>query len=207
MGTTLVESNLTALSEQTVIVPGTTAADTVLPRLADSLKNVLAQRKTVAGEVEEIPDAHPLAKVGTSMPGIGVPTGALILLEIGDASSFASSGHLAAYAGIAPRSRISGSSIRGEHPARSGNRKLKRAFFLGAFAALSDPTSRAYYDRTRAEGKKTQRRPHLPRPTTLRRPLRHAPRQSPLPSPRRTSNCLKPLDKCHRDTTPGSGSR
>jgi transposase len=154
MGTTLVESILTALGEQTVTVPGTTAADTVLPRLADSLKTVLAQRKTVAGEVEEILDAHPLARVLTSMPGIGVRTGARILLEIGDASGFASSGHLAAYAGIAPVSRISGSSIRGEHPARSGNRKLKRAFFLSAFAALSDPTSRAYYDRKRAEGKK-----------------------------------------------------
>lgn len=32
--------------------------------------------------------------------------------------------------------------------------KLKRAFFLAAFAALSDPTSRTYYDRKRAEGKK-----------------------------------------------------
>lgn len=80
------------------------------------------------------------------MPGIGVRTAARILLE-GDASNFASSGHLAAYAGIAPVTRSSGSSIRGEHPARTGNRKLKRAFFLAAFAALHDPTSRAYYDR------------------------------------------------------------
>lgn len=111
-------------------------------------------RKTVAAEVEEILDAHPLAQVLTSMPGIGVRTAALILLEIGDASAFKSAGHLAAYAGIAPVTHHSGSSIRGEHPARSGNRKLKRAFFLAAFAALSDPTSRAYYDRKPAEGKK-----------------------------------------------------
>ena len=48
----------------------------------------------------------------------------------------------------------SGSSIRGEHPARSGNRKLKRALFLSAFAALHDSTSRSHYDRKRAEGKK-----------------------------------------------------
>ncbi|WP_216206273.1 IS110 family RNA-guided transposase [Amycolatopsis aidingensis] len=154
MGTKLVENILTALQEQTVTVPGTTAADTVLPRLADSLKTVLAQRKQVASEVEEILDAHPLAGVLTSMPGIGVRTAARILLEIGDASAFASSGHLAAYAGIAPVTHRSGSSIKGEHPARTGNRKLKRAFFLAAFAALSDPTSRAYYQRKRDEGKK-----------------------------------------------------
>ncbi|MFD2399247.1 IS110 family transposase [Prauserella oleivorans] len=154
MGAKLVESILAALDEQTVTVPGTAAADTVLPRLADSLKTVLHQRKTVANEVEEILDAHPLAGVLTSMPGIGVRTAARILLEIGDASAFKSSGHLAAYAGIAPVTRTSGSSIKGEHPARTGNRKLKRAFFLAAFAALHDPTSRAYYDRKRAEGKK-----------------------------------------------------
>ncbi len=50
--------------------------------------------------------------------------------------------------------RRSGSSIRGEHPSRGGNKNLKRAFFLAAFAALSDPASRAYYDRKRAEKKK-----------------------------------------------------
>ena len=83
-----------------------------------------------------------------------VRTAARILLEIGDATAFKSSGHLAAYAGIAPVTRSSGSSIKGEHPARTGNRKLKRAFFLAAFAALSDPTSRAYYQRKRDEGKK-----------------------------------------------------
>jgi transposase len=154
MGDKLVAAILAALGEQTVIVPGTAAADTVLPRLADSLKTVLQQRKTVATQVEGILDAHPLAGVLTSMPGIGVRTAARILLEIGDASGFKSSAHLAAYAGIAPVTRTSGSSIKGEHPARTGNRKLKRAFFLAAFASLHDPASRAYYQRKRDEGKK-----------------------------------------------------
>ncbi len=35
---------MTALGEQTVTVPGSAAADTVLPELADSLKTVLQQR-------------------------------------------------------------------------------------------------------------------------------------------------------------------
>lgn len=39
-------------------------------------------------------------------------------------------------------------------PARSGNRKLKRALFLSAFAVLHDPTSRAYKDRKRTDGRK-----------------------------------------------------
>ena len=59
-----------------------------------------------------------------------------------------------AYAGLAPVTRRSGSSIRGEHPSRGGNKHLKRALFLSAFAALHDSDSRAYYDRKRAAGKK-----------------------------------------------------
>ena len=70
-------------------------------------------------------------------------------------SQFPTAGHLAAYAGLAEVTRRSGTSIRGEFPARSGNKRLKRALFLSAFAALrSEPVSRAYYDRKRAQGKK-----------------------------------------------------
>ncbi|SCG14851.1 Transposase [Micromonospora echinofusca] len=150
MGERLVEQIMNALDEQTVTVPGTNAAETILPRLADSLRDVLRQRDQAAAEVERILDAHPLA----SMPGIGVRTAARILLEVGDGTAFPTPGHLAAYAGLAPVTRRSGSSIRGEHPPRGGNKNLKRAFFLAAFAALADPVSRAYYDRKRAEGKR-----------------------------------------------------
>ena len=108
----------------------------------------------IATEVEKVLDDHPLAEVLTSMPGVGVRTAARILVEVGDASSFPSTGHLAAYAGLAPVTRRSGSSIKGEHPARAGNKRLKNALFLSAFAALHDPDSRVYYDRKRAQGKK-----------------------------------------------------
>ena len=126
----------------------------MLPKLADSLKTILQQRKSISDDVERMLDDHPLSRVLTSMPRIGVRTGGRILLEVGDGSAFASAAHLAAYAGIAPVTHRSRTSIRGEHPARSGNRKLKRALFLSAFAALHDTASRTYYDRKRAEGKK-----------------------------------------------------
>lgn len=154
MGEKLTDQIFDALAEQTVVVPGTAAAEKVLPRLALQLLGLQEQRKQVATEVEEALDAHPLSRVLTSMPGVGVRTAARILITVGDASSFPTSGHLAAYAGLAPVTRRSGSSIRGEFPSRSGNKDLKNALFLSAFAALRDPASRAYYDRKRAEGKK-----------------------------------------------------
>ncbi|GAA3951975.1 transposase [Actinoplanes auranticolor] len=82
------------------------------------------------------------------MPGIGVRTAARILLEAGDGSTFATPGHLAAYAGLAPGHPP----FRQQHPRRAlrprRQQTLSRAFFL---AALADP-SRAYYDRERARG-------------------------------------------------------
>ena len=69
---------------------------------------------------------------------------------------FATAAHLASYAGLAPVTRRSGTSIRGEHPSRRGNRRLKRALYLSAFAAIKDPWSRRYYDRKRAEKKSHQ---------------------------------------------------
>ncbi|MGW4359594.1 IS110 family transposase [Streptomyces californicus] len=149
----LVEEIFAALDEQTVTVPGTDAAALIVPSLAGSLAAVLDQRKLLAGRIEELLEDHPLSKVLTSMPGIGVRTGARILIEVGDGSTFPTAGHLATYAGLAPATRSSGSSIRGEQPSRRGNKQLKRAFFLSAFAALGDPASRAYYDKKIAQGK------------------------------------------------------
>nr|WP_308295144.1 transposase [Streptomyces sp. Tu10] len=153
MAERLVKDIFAALDEQTVTVPGTEAAALIVPSLAGSLAAVLDQRRLLAGRIEELLEAHPLSKALTSLPGIGVRTGARILIEVGDGSTFPTAGHLAAYAGLAPATRSSGSSIRGEQPSRRGNGQLKRAFFFSAFAALADPASRAYYDKKISQGK------------------------------------------------------
>ncbi|NKX56123.1 IS110 family transposase [Arthrobacter sp. E918] len=149
----LTDAVFTALAEQTVVVTGTGAAGIVLPKLAEQLLSLRRQRDEIAAQVEALVEAHPLHQVLTSMPGIGVRTCARILTEVA-CKEFASAAHLASYAGIAPVTRRSGTSIRGEHTSRRGNKKLKRALFLSAFAALHHPPSRAYYDRKRAEGKR-----------------------------------------------------
>lgn len=154
MAERLVDDIFAALDEQTVVVPGTDAAAIVIPGLAASLRTVLEQRRAMERQITELLEAHPLSKVLTSMPGIGVRTGARILIDVGDGSAFPTAAHLAAYAGLAPATRSSGSSIRGEQPSRRGNKQLKRAFFLAAFASLSHPPSRAYYDKKIAQGKR-----------------------------------------------------
>jgi transposase len=153
MGKSLAAEIVQALSEQAVVVPGTQAATIVMPRLAQQLASLRKQRDEVASEVECLVHAHPLWPILTSMPGVGVRTAARLLTEVAH-KAFASAAHLAAYAGLAPVTRRSGSSIRGEHPSRRGNKVLKRALFLSAFAALRDPISRDYYARKVQQGKR-----------------------------------------------------
>jgi transposase len=129
------------------VVPGTNTLDVIVPSLAKSLAAVHEQRRALEAQIEVLLEAHPPSPVVTSMPGIGVRTAAVLLTTVGDASSFPSAAHLASYAALGPAANSSGSSIHGEHAPRGGNRQLKRAMFLSAFAALHDPASRAYYDR------------------------------------------------------------
>jgi len=156
MGKTWATEVVQALAEQTVVVAGTQAASIVLPRLALQLTALRKQREEVAKEVERLVLAHPLHPVLTSMPGVGVRTAARLLVDVAT-RVFVSAAHLAAYAGLAPVTRRSGSSIRGELPSRRGNKQLKRAMFLSAFAALRDPISRAYYTRKITQGKRHNR--------------------------------------------------
>lgn len=153
MAARLTDEIFTALDEQTVTVPGTEAASLIVPSLVRSLAAVLDQRHLLEKRLEELLEAHLLSAVLTSMPGVGVRTATRLLIDIGDGSRFPSAAHLAAYAGLAPTTRSSGSSIRGEQQSRRGNKQLKRALFLSAFAALSDPASRTYYDKKTKEGK------------------------------------------------------
>lgn len=112
-----------------------------------------SRRDRLATEIEQTFASHPQAPVLMSIPEIGARTGARILTEIGDINRFPTSGHLAAYAGLAPVTRQSGSSIRGEHRSRRGNHRLKNAMWLSAFCSLHHSRSRDYYARKRSEGK------------------------------------------------------
>lgn len=154
MAERLTDDIFVALAEQTTVVTGTKAAEHIVGRLAAQLQQLAQQRADIETEILTVVDAHPLTEVLTSMPGTGVRTAARILTEV-VGKDFKTAAHLASYAGIAPVTRQSGTSIRGESPSRRGNKVLKRVLFLSAFASIKgDPVSRAYYDKKRAEGKR-----------------------------------------------------
>lgn len=150
----LAASVMQALGAQTVVMPVESVMGRVVAEVVAELDRTLERRKRLATDLEELFNAHPFGRILGTLPGIGPRTGSRILAEIGDGTRFASGSRLASYAGLAPVTRQSGSSLRGEGRSRRGNHRLKNAMFLAAFASLRDPVSRAYYDRKRAEGKK-----------------------------------------------------
>jgi transposase len=143
-----------ALDAQTLTLPAEPAVGRVIAELASELDRLHRRRDTLAGEIEEVFLAHPFGELLVSLPGIGPRTGARILAETGDGSRFTNGSKLASYAGLAPVTRQSGNSLKGEAKSRRGNHRLKNAMFLAAFASLRSPESKAFYDRKRAEGKK-----------------------------------------------------
>lgn len=153
MSATLPDQILAALAQQTVTIPATEQYGRVIRGLATQLLSVLEQRDMLATELEDLLATHPLAEIITSMPGVGSRTAVELLRTVGDGSTFASAAHIASYCGLAPTTRQSGRTIKGEHQARRGNRTLRGALYISAFASLKHPPSRAYYDRKRAEGK------------------------------------------------------
>jgi transposase len=143
-----------ALAAQDVTVPAEAATGRVIAELAGELDRLFTRRAALEKEIGEAFLAHPFGEILASLPGIGPRTGARILAEIGDGTDFAGGAKLAAYAGLAPVTRQSGTSLNAETRSRRGNHRLKNAMFPAAFASLRHPASKAFYDRKRAEGKR-----------------------------------------------------
>ena len=144
-----------ALDAQTLTLPAEDTWGEVIADLAGDLTKISSRRDALKGDIEEAFLAHPLGKVLVTLCGFGPRTGARTLAEIGDPHRFATGGHLASYAALAPVNRQSGRTLDTATRQRRGNHRLKNALFLAAFVATQhDPDARAYYQRKRAEGKK-----------------------------------------------------
>jgi transposase len=91
----------------------------------------------------------------TSIPGIGLATGAAILGEIGDVHRFESADKLVAYAGIDPTVYQTGQFQASEaHMSKRGSPYLRHALWLAATVAVRhDPDLQAYYETKRKQGK------------------------------------------------------
>ena len=153
-GLAFVEDIFTAIASQSVEIVSSAFYDELIKIEAASLRSALDARERIAQRVDELLASMPDARILLSMPGLGRVTAATFIAEVGDISRFGSADKLAAYAGLAPRVRQSGSSLNSVSKPRAGNKRLKRAWVLSAARSIDFcEESRAYYDRKRAEGR------------------------------------------------------
>jgi transposase len=142
------------LDEQTVEVPGTAEFGRVVSSLARRLAEVDRERQAVAAALQDKVGTNRTFQIISSLPGSGDASAAKLLVAIGDGRQFPNSGHLAAYCGLAPVVRKSGTSIGSARQVRRGNLALKHIFYMIAMGStLYDDHSKAFYQRKRAEGK------------------------------------------------------
>jgi transposase len=152
---TLVDHILAALKTPALRQP--VAVEAALGVSAQTLLTVLAAQQGAVETLEkalgERFDAHALAPILRSAPGLGPVLAARVLAEIGDdPARFDSPAGLRAFAGTAPVTRASGRSYYVK-ARKIRNKRLGDACHWWAFAMLTKSSgARAHYDRRRAAG-------------------------------------------------------
>jgi len=152
----LAAAALGAARAQSTQVPGEAMAAHLVSRLATTILRLDEELAQLDSLISARFRAHARAEIITSMVGIGDLLGAEFLASIGgDLEGFASADHLAGYAGLAPAPRDSGRRTGNLHRPKKYNRTLQRVFYTSALLSIQrSASSRSYYDRKRAEGKR-----------------------------------------------------
>lgn len=145
-----------AANAQYTVVPGQQLAAGVVARLAEEVMALDTEIGDTDAMIEDRFRRHRHAEIILSMPGFGVTLGAeFIAATGGDMSAFPSVDRLAGVSGLAPVPRDSGRITGNLKRPRRYDRRLLRACYLSALVSIrTDPASRTYYDRKRAEGKR-----------------------------------------------------
>jgi transposase len=126
--------------EENRLASGVTVA-AVRASLEESLAHLTQQIEKTEALIRSSIDRHPRLQrqreLLDSIPGIGETTAAALLAEVPDIKQYKSARQVAAFAGLVPRERQSGSSVRGRVKlSKIGNSRLRKALYFPAITAL-----------------------------------------------------------------------
>lgn len=109
----------------------------------------------IRAHINNYPTLKRQSELLDSIPGIGETTAATLLAEIADITQYESARQVAAFAGLVPRERQSGSSVRGRtRLSKIGNARLRKALYWPAITALRcSPFFQAWAESLRERGK------------------------------------------------------
>lgn len=113
-------------------------------------------KEAIAQHIDRHPDLKAQRDLLDSIPGIGHTTSAWLIAELG-AKRFSCARRAAAYVGLTPAHRLSGSSVHGKPKlVKAGNSQLRKALYWPAITALRcNPIVQALGKRLRFRGKHT----------------------------------------------------
>lgn len=119
--------------------------------LKDSIKGL---EKQIDDHIDRHPRLRADVSLITSIPGLGNITAAKVLAYLGDVQKFKNAKALAAFVGVTPKIKESGSSVRGRSViARSGHAAVRHALYMPAMVALKyNPLMRLFAQRLKADG-------------------------------------------------------
>ena len=142
-------NRLEALPKSDVVYPGIRRHLRILEHEIGQVEQAIATHIQTSPSIQQ---AHDLL---TSIVGIGDKSAGQILAELPDIHTFDNAAELAAYAGVSPRQKRSGSSVRGRSRlVKIGSAKLRKALFFPALAAMRfNPHLKRVADRLLAAGK------------------------------------------------------
>jgi transposase len=105
--------------------------------------------------IERYPDLKRQRELLISIPGVGRTTATSILAEMPNISEFRSAKAVAAFAGLSPMTRQSGTSLRGRGAlCKTGNARLRKALYFPALSAQRfNPTLKVFAQRLIEAGK------------------------------------------------------
>jgi transposase len=133
-------------------------SEAVIKTLEEHIQFLDSQIDTLKQQVQSHIDRHPELKkqqdLLTSIKGIGQLSAAKLLGEIRDILAFDNPRQLVAYAGLNPKKRQSGSSVRGQtRISKTGRASLRKILYMPAMAAkYYNPVVREFCDRLEDRG-------------------------------------------------------
>lgn len=136
-------------------VTSATVRHTLQAHIAFIQRQIDELEQHIRDHIDQHPDLKRQRDLLVSIPGLGDLSASLLVAEIGDLQRFDRASQVVAFAGLNPRQRRSGSSVRGQTPlSKTGSATLRRILFLPAITARRhNPLIAPWCDQLAARGK------------------------------------------------------
>jgi transposase len=128
------------------------SVEELIAHLTEQIKRTEA---LIRAHIDSHPGLRRQRELLDSIPGVGEATAAVLLAEVPEIKEYRSARQVAAFAGLVPRERQSGSSVRGRvRLSKIGNSRLRKALYFPAITAIRcSPFFQSWVEGLRQRGK------------------------------------------------------